>query len=518
VSSYWRLRWLAGAALVVALFLAVGSDTGGLSSPGFTIGRENSWFRVQNIGTANATIGAAYMSESGAVLDADTYPGIQIARAAPPFYQATNTALPRGYRGSSTIYSDQNVGALLFRTIKDGAGVQRFGAVTSTLPAPAKRVYLPLVYRNYGFNDSWNTRIIVMNTSATKTAQVGISYWEAGAGSALPLSARDPASISQWINIPPLGTVRRDVIDMTALGDQWIGSVMIDVKTDDQIIVANAETWNRDHGSFASYTGLCFKIPNPCFSSPGASTNVLLPIIYHDFGFMGQWQSYVMIQPHNNIDTDVEVHFKGTAGGAPFETTYGPFEVKTSRICYLASANAEAACADEGTSNGPLPADFVGSAQVREPTDSVPLAVIASTVTTKGPSHRAYSGIMTADSTGSPGPPYKVFLPLVYRTYGWHGPGGNLKGWNSWFQVQVADGSTAQITTTFYRDNGSTANTQPATIAGSGGVYQYSNAALGAGYIGSALILSDKPIAVIATVTSDAYVGDADASYEGILP
>jgi len=517
----WRLRWAAGTALIVALFLAGGSDSGGISSPGFTIGRENTWFRVQNQSGTSATIGAAYLNEAGGLIDQDTYPNVKRARSAPPFYQSTNPDLPRGYRGSSTIFSNQRVAGLLFRSIKDGSGLHRYGGVTATLPAPAKRVYLPLVYRNFGYHSAWNTRIIVMNTSANRAACVGLSYWKAG-GASTPLPM-DPANYpNSCINIPPLGTIRRDVVDMTALGDQWLGSVMVDVAGGDdsaskQIIVANAEIWNKERGNFSSYTGLCWKIglASPlCPSGAGAYTPVLLPLIFRSYGYLNQWETYLMIQTHDNKTLPVQIDFKGTVNGVPFETTYGPFIVTTSRPCYLASADPAASCSDEGTSNGPLPVGFIGSASVSDAPGEA-LAVVATRYSNRAPIQSTYSGFSARNVNGTL-PPHSTYLPLIYRKYGWRGPKGNARGWNSWFQVQVADGTTAQISVTYFPDNGGPAINEQATINGSGALFQYSNAALGNGFIGSAIIQSDKPVAIVAMVGNDAYVGDADAAYEAV--
>jgi hypothetical protein len=420
------------------------------------------------------------------------------------------------------------VATLLFRGIKISSGLHRFGGVTATTAAPAKRVYLPLVYRNYGYHSAWNTRIIIMNTSASRAACIHISYWTAGGGASALATVEPPGHPRECISIPPLGTFRKDVIDVTALGNQWLGSVMVDVAGSEdaeskQILVANAETWNKEKGNFSSYSGICWRVgitPSYCSANAGASTNLLLPLIYRSYGYLSQWETYLMIQTHDNITRDnVMIDFKGTVNGAPFETTYGPLTVATSRICYLALANPADSCSGQ-TTNGPIPSGFIGSAQVREPTNSVPLAAVATRYSSRAQIQSSYTAFWERFvNPTTPPASYDAYLPLIYRTYGWKGNRGNAKAWNSWFQVQVADGSTAQLTVTYYPDDGNKAAiVETATITGSGALYQYLNSALGNGFIGSARIQSDKPIAVIASVGNDAYVGDADASYEGVPP
>jgi len=226
-----------------------------------------------------------------------------------------------------------------------------------------------------------------------------------------------------------------------------------------------------------------------------------------------------MIQTHDNQDASVQIEFKGRVGSAPFETTYGPINIKTSRICYLHAPDPESQCAEGGTTNGPLPVGFVGSARVLEPTGSVPLAVVVTRASNSRDSYSSYSAFWDRIVLGSASQaPYSVDLPLVYKSYGWRGPNGNARGWNSWFQLQVADGGTANVTVTYYGDNGAVAATEAFVADGFKDVYQLANTTLSRGFIGSAIIHSDKPIAVVATVTSDAYTGDADASYEGLFP
>jgi hypothetical protein len=159
-----------------------------------------------------------------------------------------------------------------------------------------------------------------------------------------------------------------------------------------------------------------------------------------------------------------------------------------------------------------LPDGFAGSATI---TGEQPLAVVqtmASAIPEKA-SFGAFVGIpQSAASIG-------VWLPVVYKNSGWKGPTGGAAGWNSWFRVQVADGSTANIQVTYHSselEGGSLSFND--TVTGSKIFDQHTDALLPEDFEGAAVITSDKPIAVVAGITSDAYQGDADALFAAFGP
>jgi hypothetical protein len=119
----------------------------------------------------------------------------------------------------------------------------------------------------------------------------------------------------------------------------------------------------------------------------------------------------------------------------------------------------------------------------------------------------------------SAGAPHEVYLPLIYRNYGWKGPTGNAYGWNSWFQVQVPNGGTANLTVRYYDEAGNALpTTQNLQVQGSKDVYlNVSGSPLPSNFVGSAVIQSDVPIVVLGHVLSDAYAGDPDLTYEAAL-
>jgi hypothetical protein len=159
-----------------------------------------------------------------------------------------------------------------------------------------------------------------------------------------------------------------------------------------------------------------------------------------------------------------------------------------------------------------LPDGFVGSATI---TGEQPLAVVqtlASALPDKA-SFGAFVGVPQSTASTS------VWLPLLYKDSGWKGPSDTAAGWNSWFRVQVADGSTANIQITYHSDDLSGGSLSFGdSVTGSKTFDQHTDPLLPAGFEGAAVITSDRPIAVVAGITSDAYQGDADGLFAGFGP
>jgi hypothetical protein len=131
----------------------------------------------------------------------------------------------------------------------------------------------------------------------------------------------------------------------------------------------------------------------------------------------------------------------------------------------------------------------------------------------------SYSGFQTSVVNSGDSSPYRVYLPIIYRRYGWYGVEGTAWGWNSWYQVQVADGGTATVSAKYYTDNGALVGAKTFTVDGTLAIYQkLDDEQVPRNFIGAAVLESNKPIAVVADVSSDAYTGDADAMYEAIRP
>ena len=172
---------------MVAVLLLSAMAAGGPGRPpaevraAFTFGVENSWIRVQNIGTANANIEVDYYDENGRLAGRDVCPTAGVCPALVPgegwtFFQGQSPSLPPGFRGSAVITSDQPLVAILAKdVIRDGQFFLIAGD-TLSLGAGSQRLYIPLVSNQDGPLADWNGRFVIQNMSPTVTACVTITY------------------------------------------------------------------------------------------------------------------------------------------------------------------------------------------------------------------------------------------------------------------------------------------------------------------------------------------------------
>src|SRR5574341_271497 len=78
-----------------------------------------------------------------------------------------------------------------------------------------------------------------------------------------------------------------------------------------------------------------------------------------------------------------------------------------------------------------------------------------------------------------------------------------ISSYTSGFQVQNLSGSTANITLTYYNQDGTTAASVGDTITQNGSKTYFPLTSVATGFNGSVVISSDQPIAAIANVLGD---------------
>jgi hypothetical protein len=133
----------------------------------------NTWFNVQNTGTADASVTVTF--SSGAVQTATVKPG-----AAATFDQSANTQLPAtAWVGSATLTSTQPIIATVMQV---GTGTVKTMLGYNGFLEGAKTISLPLVMAN---NYGWYTGIQIQNIGTTAT-NVTVTYSANTAGSFQP--------------------------------------------------------------------------------------------------------------------------------------------------------------------------------------------------------------------------------------------------------------------------------------------------------------------------------------------
>jgi hypothetical protein len=93
-----------------------------------------------------------------------------------------------------------------------------------------------------------------------------------------------------------------------------------------------------------------------------------------------------------------------------------------------------------------LPDGFEGSLRIASD-EAVAVVATWSWVVGGVDTFAAYAGVPQSEASTA------VWVPLLYRDFGYKGPTGEARGWNSWLRVQVTDGGTASVKITYHGAN-----------------------------------------------------------------
>jgi hypothetical protein len=481
-----------------------------------TIGVENSWIRVQNIGSADATVEVQYFDESGVVVGRDVCPTEGVCPALRPgegwtFFQKDNPSLPVGFRGSAVITSDQPLVAILAKdVIRDGKFFLIAGD-TLTVGAGSHRLYLPLISNQDGPLSDWNGSFAIQNMSPSVTACVTITYlsnytdtevhWDPYNPN-LEAVTRLPGCPNGGRPLPPRGSIFRDP-DTMGVPPGFTGSVRIDLHTNGdgappsrQFISATAETWNKLFNPFSSYRAL---------DEGELGKTVVLPLVDRQVGPDDQWSTYFqLVNKDPEEPAEVSLRFEGwDLGQDPpqFVVKTNTIPVKSARMCFQ-NSDTYANCLAPGDR---LPRRFVGTARL---TSTQPIGVVVNRSSDRVDVFTSYRGVRPEDGAT------RVLLPVLNKNYG---PVADRRGWNSWFRVLVADGGAANVEVRYFGRNipgGEVAYSQQ--VFREFTVFQDQESVLPDGFAGSAILTSDRPIVALANLSTDVFTGDTDFIYNAI--
>src|SRR5690606_19541740 len=144
-----------------------------------------------------------------------------------------------------------------------------------------------------------------------------------------------------------------------------------------------------------------------------------------------------------------------------------------------------------------LPDRFSGTVRMQS---VEPIAVVAQRLSSDG-SLADYRGF-TAEEAST-----QVVLPVLNKNYG---PFGGNRGWNSWFRLLTFDGSSARVYVVYYSSHFPEGLFPPApiTVQGQMTFRQWENGGIPDAWVGSAVVISDRPIVVVANLESDVFEGD----------
>jgi hypothetical protein len=516
---HWAAVGLAALASLLAV-LALFIDLAGGGSPAAgrpasaaiagqlaALGDENTSFSVQNTGLDPARFIVDYYNADGTRVTQETIPDVP-SGASVAFHQDSQEGLPQGFSGSAVVTSDQSVRTVILKQIDKGNGVVSVSG-DDGVTRGFSRIYLPLVYSRYGPDGGWNTRLILQNVSSGATACVRMTYRdeqgevvlvEPGAGGQLP-----PQCPEGGVLVAAGSVVERDHADMAgSLPANFQGSLVVEVVTNDeeslvdtQILAATMDIYHSQRASFATYRGLGW---SEAEGTGDLSTLVYLPLVHKNAGGGGWNTRFFVSAADPALATNLTLVYccdsrlPGPGGSLERKLTVDAWGI-----------------VDPAQDSG-LPDGFEGSLSIKG--DQAVAAVATWSWTLGGiDTFAAYAAVPQTDAATA------VWAPLVYRSFGYKGPTGEARGWNSWLRVQVVDGGTASVRVTYHGSSlpgGSVSFSE--TVTGARFFVQQDDPLLPVEFEGSAVIVSDRPIAVLEGVSTDAYQGDTNAIFAAFGP
>lgn len=465
------------------------------------LGDENSWLRIQNVGVDPALIEIDFHNADGSLEATDGCPQEGVcdalrAGSGRSFFQQTLDDLSPGYRGSGFVTSDQPFTALLARDVIRPDGTFQIAGDSLLLGGGVPEHYLPWVVND----EEHVSRIVVENTSEDLAACVEIVYYSQGS---LSEGVTDPPSPSAGcpdggVLVGPRATLLRDE-DSIGAPFGFDGSARVrtyrtssGVDADGQELSVVVDTRARESAGLSSYRGI---------TAAEASQVVLLPLVDRN---SSQGQStfttrFRIMNASPSQPNEVTLLFAGVdASGAEveFETT---MTVDGATTCdqWLSE------CLPEDKT---LPPTFVGTVRMQA---VHPIAVVAQRVSTDG-SLADYRGFSGGEAST------QVVMPVVDKNYG---PFGDNRGWNSWFRVMAFDGSEANVYVVYYGSqfpDGLFPQSSVQAHAGGRTFRQWEDPRLPDGWVGSAVVVADRPVVVVANLESDVFHGDPVMLYNAI--
>jgi hypothetical protein len=463
---------------------------------------ENSWLRIQNVGTSAAAIEIDFYDNAGARVAQDTCPRAGVCAALRPgfgrsFFQQTLSTLPDGYRGSAYVNADQPFVALLARDVLRTDGTFQIAGDALRLGPGVARHALPWVANTF----DQVSRIVVENTSTDTSACAQILYYREGGGTpTVDPSVPSPGCPNGGQSIGPRASWVRDEHSLPVLFGFDGAALVVTQPTSSGLSAASqqlavvVDTRDRSRAGLATYRSV---------TSEELSQVVLLPMVDRNATEGGSTVNtrFRIVSEQPNVPNEVKLLFQGVTGtGAEYERE-STITVLGARTCDQ-RATGSGACLPAGEQ---LPSTFYGTVRMQAVN---PVAVVVQRASSDG-SLADYRGF-TADEAST-----QVVLPVVNKNYG---PFGGASGWNSWFRVQTWDGSAATVYVIYYsaRFPDGLFPPAPTVVRGSHTFRQWQNIQLPNGWVGSAAIVADRPIVVVANLESDVFTGDPVMLYNGV--
>lgn len=268
------------ASIANVLGVTGGSVGGGSSYSGFSGGADtvsipllhknnfgiNSWFNVQNAGSAPTTVTVNYVGTGGCTENATIQPG-----AAATFDQASNGCLVAGWFGAATVTAGSGDSVVATVMQIASSGIYAYNAFASG----STTAYAPLISAN---NFGYHTGMQVQNQGAGNTT-VTVTYTPAGgSGTACTETATisggssDTFALYAFSLTPPGGVT--PPTSTCVFGETFVGSAEISSTGGNSVVAIINQTNFSEEGSAYS-----------AFGTSDATGTVVFPLMMDAFGF-----------------------------------------------------------------------------------------------------------------------------------------------------------------------------------------------------------------------------------------
>jgi hypothetical protein len=466
-----------------------------------SLGDENSWLRIQNVGGVPSTIDVTFYDGAGNRVASDGCPKANSCGTVAPgvgwsFFQQGFDAVPVGYRGSALVKSDQPFVGLLARDAFKG-GLFQVDGDTLRLGRGTPGLAFPIVQNT----DAWVSRISVQNTSENADACVEIRYWAEGQATATAIDPPSPGTgcPQGGARLAPLASIVRDEhslpvpfgFDGAALVRTY--STASGTPAQNQTLSGTVNTRERNGPGLGEKRGV---------ASDEQARVVALPLVERNISAGGQtWNTrFRIMNAAPGVPNEVSLLYEGTddAGGRI------EIEHKVSVVSSLTCDQRASGASGCLPGDRDLPPTFSGSVRLQS---VEPIAVLAQRSSSSG-SFSDYRGFTVTEAAR------QVVLPVLDKNYG---PFGDVRGWNSWFRVMSYDGSPAHVRVVYYSRSVPGGQLRDAfSASGAVTVFQQTDGNLPDGWVGSAIVISDQPLIVLVGVENDVFQGDTSMLYNGV--
>lgn len=493
-------RTASAAALAVVVLLGALAAARPGEAQRVDLGEENSWLRIQNVGGHPAEIEIEFFDLDGRAVARDVCPRAAACEELRPgfgwsFFQQGFHALEVGYRGSAFVTVSRPFVALLARDVfKDGQF--RIGGDTLRLSVGSAAQYAPIVQNT----PDYVSRLSITNLSDEHAACFQILYFREGS----PLPILDPpgrtagCSAGGWL-VAPRGTLLRDEHDLPVpMGFDGSAAVIAlrtsaGIPAEEQLPSVVVDTRERTGPGLATYRA---------FDGLELSHEVVLPLVDRNAseGRTTWTTRFRIFSGVAGVSNEVQLLFTGRdEAGSEIEIEH-TVVVRSGLTCDQRLDGA-GGCLPDGVA---LPGVFFGSVRARA---DHPIAIVAQRLGADG-ALADYRGF-TAEEAAR-----EVMLPVLNKNFG---PWGDFVGWNSWFRVASFDGSVATMRVMYFASEFPTGKlSPPLTLEGQRTMRQWEDRRLPDGWVGSAIILADRPVVAVANLESDVFQGDPVMLYNGV--